>query len=84
MTDPENIILGIKPLPIREYRTEDARLDAAIEDWTLREAGVIEPDQPTAYSDYMYRKKWNEQAFGEFTPEERAVIRANIGLGPFA
>ena len=73
-----------EPLPIREYRNEDARLDALIEDWTLREVGLLEPDQPTEYSDYILRKAFNEQAFGDFTPQERAAIRATVGLGPFA
>jgi hypothetical protein len=74
---------GCKPLPIREYRTDEARFDAAIEDWTLREAGVIEPDQPTEYSDYVWRKQWNERNFGEFTAEERGAIRMALGLGTF-
>ena len=72
------------PLRIREYHTEDARLDALIEDWTLRETGMLEPEQPTEYSDYVWRKRFNKQAFGDFTPQERASIRIALGLGPFA
>ena len=73
-----------EPLPIRGYRTDDLRLDALVEDWILRETGLIEPDQPTQYSDYVWRKAFNEQAFGDFTPQERCAIRAAVGLGPFA
>ena len=72
-----------EPLRVQEYRTDDLRLDALIEDWTLREHGVIEDDQPTAYSDYAYRKAYNEKAFGEFSERERGAIRQALGLEPF-
>jgi hypothetical protein len=65
------------------YRTDEARFDAAIEDWTLRELGVIEDDQPTEYSHDVYMRDYVERAAGDFTPEERQAIRAHLGLGPF-
>lgn len=78
VSKPQNVLP--EPLPVREYRTDEARWDASIEDWTLREAGVIEPDQPTVYSDYVWRKAYNERLFGEFSPRERAAIRQAVGL----
>lgn len=69
---------------MRGYRNEEARWDAFIEDWTLRELGVIEPDQPTEYSHYAWMQQYEKAARGDFTPEEREKIRAHLGLGPFA
>ena len=67
----------------RRYRTDDARLDALVEDTVLREAGVIEDDEPTEYSHYAYMENFEREATGDFTPSERMRIRAHIGLGPF-
>lgn len=58
------------------YRTEDARLDAAIEDMLLRDLGVIEDDQPTEYSHHVHQ----EAVRAEFTPAERVSIRVALGL----
>lgn len=65
------------------YRTDEARQDAMIEDFTLRSLGVIEDDEPTAYSHDAWMRRWDGQVFGDFTPEERAAVRAHLGLGPF-
>lgn len=59
---------------------EEARLDAVIADAELRAAGVIEPDEPTPVS----HARWRARARAEFTPQERELIRATLGLGPFA
>lgn len=67
----------------RRYRNDDARLDALIEDMVLREAGVIEGDQPTEYSHYVAMAQFEQEATGEFTPSERMEIRAALGLDPF-
>lgn len=67
----------------RRYRTDDARFDAAYEDATLREWGVIEDDEPTEYSHYVYMERFEREATGDFTPAERMKIRASLGLGPF-
>ena len=68
----------------RGYRSEDARFDAMVEDWTLRETGVVEPDEPTAYSHWAWTQQYEKAAQGEFSPAEREAIRARLGLGPFA
>jgi hypothetical protein len=65
------------------YASHDAMFDAAAEDWTLREHGVIEDDQPTDYSHRVWMAQWETQMYGAFTPEERGEIRAALGLGPF-
>jgi hypothetical protein len=65
-------------------RHEDAIFDAKIHDWTLRELGVIEPDQPTAVSHMLWMERYEREARGDFTPTERETIRAHLGLGPFA
>lgn len=54
--------------------SRDARLDAEIEEWTLREVGLIEPDQPTAISHARYVERME----AEFTPIERRIIRAMV------
>jgi hypothetical protein len=66
------------------YRDEEARFDAMVEDWTLREVGVIEDDEPTAYSHHVHMQAFHERATGDFTREERATVRAQLGLGPWA
>jgi hypothetical protein len=65
------------------YRTDAARLDAMVEDYTLREIGVIEDDEPSEYSHDRWMVAWDKRAFGDFLPEERAAIRAHLGIGPF-
>lgn len=67
----------------KRYRTDDLRFDAAMEDAVLRDAGVIEDDEPTEYSHYAYMEHFERQATGDFTPAERMEIRASLGLGPF-
>jgi len=61
------------------YRTEAERLDAMVADFEQRAAGVIEDDQPTEYSHDAYMRAWDEQMFGEFTPEERYALRLLLG-----
>ncbi len=67
----------------RRYRTDDDRFDAHIEDVELREAGVIEDDEPTEYSHYVYMERFEREATGDFTSDERLAIRTQLGLGPF-
>jgi hypothetical protein len=75
-------------------RHEDAHLDAVIaaeenrdfrvpypavmkmEHDFLMEAGLLDPGEPTRWSDYAYRQEMT----AEFTPEERWLIRAQLGL----
>ena len=57
-------------------RGEDALLEAAIREFIERESGVLEPDQPTAYS----HERHKERQRAEFTPKERAFIRFTLGL----
>jgi hypothetical protein len=64
-------------------RPGDAELDAAIADHELRAAGVIEDDEPSAYSHHAYMQRFRRAAGGDFTPQERMEIRAHLGLGPF-
>ncbi len=59
-------------------------MDARIADDELRTAGVIEPDEPTEYSHDAYMRGLQTAATQEFTATERAVIRAHLGLEPFA
>lgn len=68
----------------RRYRTDDLRFDAAAHDEVLRSTGVIEDDEPTEYSHYVYMAWFEREAAGEFTPAERLAIRAHLALGPFA
>lgn len=65
-------------------RQDDARRDALIHDVTLRHLGILEPDEPTAASHAAWMERYAREARGEFTAEEREVIRATLGLGPFA
>lgn len=65
-------------------RREDAQLDAAVHDAVLRHTGVVEPDEPTAYSHAYWMANFRIRSEGEFTPAERREIRALLGLGPFA
>lgn len=73
--------LGSGIFGYRIYRTDDERFDAAVEDHTLREAGVIEDDQPTDYSHYAWMADYEKRMTGEFTPDERYQIRLALGLG---
>lgn len=65
------------------YASDEARFDAAAEDWTLREHGVIEDEEPTDYSHRVWMARWESQMYGEFSPRERGAIRTALGLGPF-
>lgn len=67
----------------RRYKNEEARFDAYIEDTVLRAAGVVEDDEPTEYSHFAYMQRFEREATGEFTAEERHAIRLAIGLGPY-
>lgn len=67
----------------RRYRTDNDEFDAAAEDYTLRAAGVIEDDEPSEYSHFVYMRQFERDATGDFTPAERMTIRAHLGLGPF-
>jgi hypothetical protein len=58
-------------------------LDARIHDAMLRDAGVIEPDEPTEVSHALWMERYDREARGDFTPAEREKIRAFLGLGPF-
>ena len=73
----------MSPFGYRRYRNENARMDAAAEDYTLRAAGVIEDDEPTEYSHYAHMVKFEREATGEFSKEERMQIRSSLGMTPF-
>ena len=62
---------------------DDARFDAHIHDAILRDTGVVEDDEPTAYSHWAWTEAYLKSARGEFTWQEREQIRAHLGLGPF-
>lgn len=42
----------------------------------LVDAGLLDPDEPTPWTQYQYQRR----LFGEFTPQERARIRIEIGM----
>jgi hypothetical protein len=65
------------------YPNEEAVFDAAVSDCELRAAGVIEDDEPSAYSHYAWMYRFEERARGDFTPGEREQIRAHLGIAPF-
>ena len=62
-------------------RVADAHLDALIHETILRDTGVLEPDEPTAFSHATYMAAWRKRMYGEFTPQERCDIRMLLGLG---
>ena len=58
----------------------EARWDAMVEYHTLRELGLLDPEQPTRYG-HLIEKERIYHLGDEFTREERREIREYLGLG---
>lgn len=60
----------------RKYKPTARQIER---DHELRDAGVIEPDEPTAVSAWE-ANQLKDQRQAEFMPEERECIRERLGL----
>jgi hypothetical protein len=66
-------------IAVAEHGPRGERRDPTVmlaEHEALVEAGVLDVDQPTAWSHYEYQRRLT----AEFSPEERAQIRVLLGM----
>lgn len=59
---------------------QEALEDALTAEHELREAGVIEPDEPAPATTAEHQRRVREHWGRDFTAEERFEIRARLGL----
>lgn len=58
-------------------KRDEAEWEMAKQEHIMREWGLLDPDQPTEYAHYRHIRAMR----AEFTPIERQLIRAALGLG---
>lgn len=71
----DDYIAAVEHGDFRGLRHDDPDI-MRLEENALVEAGLLDPDQPTRWSHHQGQRR----LYGDFSPEERAYIRLQLGM----